>query len=323
MQQTLPQDVLFSSGEAVRLGLDNIDYRRKNKHAAVPVGLASLDADLLPMLPGELMTIIARPGGGKTGFMMRWGRERAKWLIKNNLKDRAVVFASCEQTIEELDTLGAAADTKINVSQMARGEINDTEWVVLEQAAVERGAVPFWWIGPSKKNRRKRPRITPEVITQTLLHMEDVTGIKADICFVDYLQLLKSDRSSENKQIMVTNNLEECKDGAMVTNCAWVVGCQARREVDAQALPIPGLDSGQWTSGVEQFSDKVLSLVRPIKYRQPGEVFGSKTVEGHAQMLVSILKQKLGEDNIAKWVYFDPAYNVLHELEQNYAIRGK
>lgn len=317
---TRPQDVLFSSSDAARLGLENLDYRRKNKDASVPIGLASLDKIINPMLPGEMMTIIARPGGGKTGFMLRWGRDRAKWLMEHNVS-KAVVYVSCEQTVEELDSLGAAADTKIDLAKMARGEIGDTEWVRIEQSANKRAQMDsFWWIAPSKQNRRRRPRISIEVITETLLYLEDQTGIKPDICFVDYLQLLKPDRTGESKVITVTNSLEDCKDGALTTDAPWVIGCQARRDVDMQALPIPGLDSGQWTSAVEQFSDKVLSLVRPIKYRQPGEMFGTKTVDGHSQMLVSLLKQKLGEDNIAQWVYFDPAYNLLHELEDKYQV---
>jgi replicative DNA helicase len=203
---------------------------------------------------------------------------------------------------------------------MARGEISDPEWDRLQQSAMERGAMPFWWIAPSKANRRKRPRITVELITNTLLHLEQTTGIKPDICFVDYLQLIKTDKQSESKVITVTNNLEECKDGALTSDCPWVVAAQARREVDQLALPIPGLDSGQWTSGIEQFSDKVASLVRPSKYRKPGENFGSVEVNGHCQMLFSLLKQKLGKDNVAQWVYFDPAYNLLHELESRYAV---
>jgi replicative DNA helicase len=319
-QRTRPQDILFSSSDAARAGLENLDYRRKHRHASVPVGLKSLDKIINPMLPGEMMTIIARPGGGKTGFMLRWARERAKWLMENNVK-KAVVYVSAEQTVEELDSLGTAANTKINLSKMARGEIGDAEWVRIEKAAAEKAQMDtFWWIAPSKANRKKRPRITAETVIDTLLYLEENTGIKPDICFVDYLQLIKPDRGGESRSVTVTNILEDCKDGALDTDCPWVIGCQARREVDQQAIPIPGLDSGQWTSAVEQFSDKALSLVRPIKYRQPGEAFGQIVVEGHSQMLVSLLKQKLGEDNLAQWVYFDPAYNLLHELEEQYAV---
>jgi len=317
---TKPQDILFSSAEAVRLGKQNLAERRNNSNIAVPIGLPVLDSFVNPLLPGELMTLVARPGSGKTGFMLRWARKRAEWLQEQEL-NKAVVFASCEQSIEELVTLGFAAHAKINLSTMARGKISDREWIEIEKATIELGSrSTMWWIGPSKKNRKKRPRLTPELIIEAILEMEESAKIKADIVFVDYLQLLKSSRPYEPKQVMVTNNLEECVNGAFDTDAPWVVACQARREVDTQALPIPGLDSGQWTSAVEQYSDKSASLVRPIKYRKEGEWFGDRQVKGPNLMLFSLLKQKLGKDNIAKWVDFDPAYNRLHELEDQYSV---
>jgi hypothetical protein len=101
-----------------------------------------------------------------------------------------------------------------------------------------------------------------------------------------------------------------------------VVGVQARREVDDRddpsknKLPIPELDDGQWTSNVEQSSDRLLSLVRPIKYRKENEMFGKMQVKGTRQILITVLKQKLGKDNWSKWAYFDPEYNKLDELEK-------
>ena len=317
-KQQNPNDLWYLQSDAVRLGRQNRKERNQYKDNAVNVGLESIDDILLPLLYGELMTIIARPGGGKTAWMLRWARERAKYLMEHD-KDRIVIYASCEQTIEELDNLGAAAESGIPLDRMARGEIDDHEWHVLDKADTMRGSMRIAWIGKSYENRRKRPKITAESIVNCIYDIEDKVGLKADICFVDYLQLMKPDGYVKNKQERVTDILEASKDAALET-CAWVMACQARREVDSQKIQIPGLDSGQWTSGIEQFSDKVVSLVRPSKYRKQGEKFGDVEVRGHCQMLFTLLKQKLGKDNLARWVYFDPAYNKLHELESRYAI---
>lgn len=317
-KQQNPTDLWYLQADAVRLGRENRQHRINHKDTAVNVGLQSIDDILLPLLYGELMTIIARPGGGKTAFMLRWARDRAKYLMDHNM-DRIVIYASCEQTIEELDNLGAAAESGIPLDKMARGEIDDNQWMILNKTDVIRGSMRIAWIGKSYENRRKRPKITPSAIANCIYDIEDKTGLKADVCFVDYLQLMKADNHIVNKQERVTDILEASKDAALET-CGWIMACQARREVDTQRVQIPGLDSGQWTSGIEQFSDKVLSLVRPSKYRKQGEMFGDVEVKGHCQMLVSLLKQKLGKDNIAKWVYFDPAYNKLHELEHMYEV---
>ena len=44
-------------------------------------------------------------------------------------------------------------------------------------------------------------------------------------------------------------------------------------------------------------------------------MFGSRKVEGHNQLLASVLKQKLGEGNFAEWLSFNPIYNRLDEAE--------
>lgn len=318
--QTLPQDILFSPSDVSRLGMENLQARIENKSRAVPFGLASVDAVYLPLLAGELETVIARPGNGKTGLMIHRARQRARFLQKTNVTDRVVCYVTCEQTVEELYTFGVAAETGLNISDMARGNIDDAQWLKIEISSLNQGVLPLWLIGPSKKNRRKRPKITVSAIVDAIFHLEDTAQKKADIVFVDYLQLVKPEGRVESKVIATTEILERCKDGALSTDCGWVVGVQARRDVDVQALPIPGLDAGQWTSGVEQFSDKVFSLVRPSKYKRQGENFGSQTVQGHSQLLVTLLKQKLGKDNQAFWTYFDPAYNKLHELEGRYAV---
>lgn len=318
--KTLPQDILFPPTDIARLGIANLEYRRNNQEAAVPLGLDSIDKDFLPLIAGELMSIIARPGNGKTSFMIRWARHRSDWLMSKNMKNRAVIYVTAEQTIEELYAFGVAAETQIGISQMARGHLNNEDWRKIERASMSQAARPLWLIGPSKANRKKRPKITASAIVDSIFYLEESTGIKPDIVFIDYLQLIKPEGNYESKVVSLGNIQEALKDGAMHTDCPWVVGVQAKRDVDMQSLPVPGMDSGQWTSTTEQYSDKIFSLVRPSKYKGQGETFGSQTVQGHSQMLVSMLKQKLGIDNKAYWVHFDMAYNRLNELEMRYAV---
>lgn len=316
-----PEDLLFSPSDAARAGLKNLKQRIDHKDYAVPFGIDLVDKEYLPLLPGELEVIIARPGNGKTGVMINRARNRANYLAKHH-PNRAVVYVTCEQTVEELWAFGVAAESRINISDMARGNIDSTQWLTIEKTAVTGGSLPLWIVGPSNERRRSRPRVTVEAIKETLDYLETTTGNKVDICFVDYLQLIKpfDKEANDNKAIQLGNVMEGLKDGAMHTGCGWCVGVQARREVDSREIQIPGLDDGQWTSTVEQYSDKVWSLVRPSKYRKQGESFGSQVVQGNCQMLASLLKQKLGKDNTSYWLYFDPAYNKLHELEAKYQV---
>src|SRR3990167_4806879 len=87
---TDPLDIIYTPQQIVTIGTSYLYERRKNKGAGIPLGLASIDKDFLPALPGELITVIGRPGNGKTGFMMRWARWRAEQLHLQGIEDRVV-----------------------------------------------------------------------------------------------------------------------------------------------------------------------------------------------------------------------------------------
>lgn len=316
-QASNPLDIIYTPQQVTTIGTKYLEDRRDNKDAGIPIGLSILDADVLPLLPGELMTVIGRPGGGKTGFMMRWARWRAEQLRQKGEVDKIVVYASWEQSIEELYAFNIAADAHLSVTCMAKGEITDQEWDTVMQAAAYRIGLPLWFIGHSLARRKKRPHLTIDNLGLALYEIEhwneDKTQI--DMVFIDYLQRIRFEKEPESKVIGTSEILDRLKDGALAFGCPFVVGVQATRDVDKRQLQIPGMDDGQWTSNIEQTSDKIISVVRPRKYRLEGEPFGKVVVNGHCQMLVSILKQKLGVDNKSHWVYFDPVYNKLDELE--------
>lgn len=312
-----PRDIVYTPADIGAIGTSYIKYRQTAKGHGIPIGLESIDGDFLPALPGELVSIIGRPGGGKTGFMMRWARQRSRDLVEMGELDRLVIFITLEQHIEELHAFHVAAEERFSATEMARGNITDEQMERIEFAGVNRVNLPLWFMGHSMERRKKRPKITVGAMARSLGEIEKWHDERytIDAVFVDYLQRIPFEGRVESKVIGVSENLDRLKDGALAYGCPFIVGVQAKREVDQKSLQIPAMDDGQWTSNIEQASDKVISVVRPRKYRKEGEMFGSVLVSGHCQMLVSVLKQKLGADNKAYWVYFQPEYNKLDELE--------
>ena len=308
-------NIIFDPQQASRLSVERIKFRRDNKDLAIPLGIKSIDEFLNPLLPGDLVTVIGRPGNGKTGFMLRWARERAEFLMQKKIKNRAIMFVTYEQHIEDLHSIQIASDQDINITKLARGEIVGDDWDKILIASVKRAVMPIWYVGHSMDNRKERPRITPATLIESLQNLEQESGIVFDAVFVDYLQRIPFDGRPESKTVGTMEVLDAMKDFALALNCPFIVGVQAKREVDARAIPIPGMDDGQWTSNIEQASDKIFTVVRPSKYANDGEPFGSIVVSGYTQMLITVAKQKMGPDNIAKWVMFDPAYNKLDDLE--------
>lgn len=308
--------IIFNPQETSRLSVQRLKYRQEHKEEAIPFGHSEIDAVMNPLLPGDLVTVLGRPGNGKTGIMLHWARERARFLMEKKLEKRYVVYLTYEQTVEDLNAIQIAADKQLNITKLARGEITETEWDAIMKGAVSRATMPLWYMGHSQENRKERPKITTKSIIENLQRLERDRDCQIDMVFVDYLQRIPFGGRPESKTVGTIEVLDELKNHALALACPFVVGVQARRSVDDKQLQIPGMDDGQWSSNIEQASDKIISVTRPRQYRKEGEEFGSIIVQSYTQMLISLLKQKLGPDNIAVWCFFDPATNKLGELEK-------
>jgi len=308
-------------------------YERGGLGAGLPLYVADLDASgdddkgFLPVLDGDMLSIIARPGHGKTSFMMRWARERtaairrAAALGDQDAGRRVVVYCTWEQTVEALHSFHVASENAalgLSVTKMARGRITDEQWTGIEYANIQRIADPLWFIGHSIKRKAKRPSIDVDALAAALWNIEGWQGdndkFKIDSVFVDYLQRIPYDRA-ESKTIGISDNLDRLKNAALALGTKVIVGVQASREVDKRDDPAPGMEDGQWTSNIEQASDTILTLMRPVKYRNQGESISGITVQGYTQMLITVAKQKMGMSNGRKLVSFDPRYNRLEALE--------
>ena len=314
--------ILFSPEEIGNQTAAYLEQRRANKGNGLVVGLDCLDKPndkgqfILPMNPGELMGIIARPGNGKTGFMVRWARHRTAALRQRGIEDRAVVYITLEQSVEELNAFNLAADRKLSITNMAVGEISDSEWIEVLKDSVGRRFHPLWNVGYSSMTEKKQITVDMQGIIGALNLLQEKHKKIIDTIFVDYLQRIPYMRA-ESKTVGISDNLDKLKTLALRCKSPVIVGVQATREVDDKNHShIPQLDDGQWTSNIEQTCDRVISLVRPITYRKIGEMFNDRKIEGPYEMLVSILKQKLGPTNFSRWVFFQPEYNKLDQLER-------
>lgn len=315
--------ILFPPDEVARLGSQYLHFIEENKGNGITLGIPELDADFYPLMMTELMSIIARPGNGKTGLMVYMARRRAKELRERNVTDRAIPYITLEQSIEELNAFNLAAESEphISITRMIRGELKKTEWESIHRAAVQRQFMPLWNIGYSVMAGKKQIPVDLDAIDGALNIVAQEK--KLDIIFIDYLQRIPVDGNTESsKAVAVSNNLDGLKNLALKYKCPVVVGVQAKREVDQTADKIPTFADGQWTSNVEQSSDRILTLMRPAKYFEEGEeVPGQigKRVRGRNQLIVSIEKQKLGGVGISTWIKFDPEYNVFDRMEEDKA----
>lgn len=310
-----PRLLVFSPEDVGNRTHKMLKNRKENKGDGIRTGLIDLDRELLPMLNTELITVLARPGNGKTGFLVRWARHRALELKALGKTNRVVVYITFEQSVEEINAFNVAADQEVSITDLSKGEITDQEWAkCMKHATTVRRTYPLWSIGYSATSDVIQPKLTMDALDLSLRYMVEELGLELDFIVVDYLQRIPYNRA-ESKTIGVSDNLDALKDLCLLYHAPVAVGAQAKREVDDYPVPIPALDDGQWTANIEQTSDKILGLARPFVYCKLGEKFGSMTVTDPSLMLGTILKQKLGPVNVPIWMLFNPMYNRFHNIE--------
>jgi len=316
--------LVFTPLEASNASEDYIAWRKSNIGAGMPLYIPRMEFDseknkgFMPVNPGELISVIARPGHLKTGFMLRWARERAKDLMKQadagneTAKKSVVVYVTMEQKVEELRMFQVAAENKISMSEVASGAIKD--WQPVTNGLRKLYTSPLWFIGRSMSRRKQRAQMDEQSVYAALDEIEkwqDSEQVQViDSVFIDYLQKFRP-----------TGDFVQYYGNLMNTLATWsgdfmtrmVVGVQAKREVDQRKTQIPMMDDGQWSSTIEQFSDGVLSLVRPCLYG--AKEFDGVAINGTQQLLVSCLKRKLGPANFNSWLYADPKYNHFADAE--------
>ena len=121
-------------------------------------------------------------------------------------------------------------------------------------------------------------------------------GRQPALIFYDYLQRIPGS-PGKDRSLAVSENLETIKDLALRYKVPSVVGVQAKREVDTYTgLKIPAIGDGQWSSNVEQTSDKAFGFY----------------LEGK-KLYVRVLKQKWGPAGRTFTLDLDPALGILTE----------
>jgi len=323
--------LVFTPVEASNAAEEYVSWRRENEGAGMPLYLASLEYDakkndgFLPVLPGETISVITRPGHAKTGFKFRWARERANHL-KRMAKDgnetaakSVVVYVVLEQKVEELRLFHMASESGISMSDVAAGTVKD--WDKVNKGLRQLYTTPLWFVGRSMQRRKHKTQLDESNVYTALEQIEqwqDENPTQViDSIFIDYLQKFRPKGDYVEYYGALMNTITTWSQDFMART---VIGVQAKREVDKRDTPIPLMDDGQWSSTIEQFSDGVLSLVRPCLY--PKKEFDGVEVIGNNQLLVSCLKRKLGPSNFKGWVNFEPQYNRFNDVElKNYNFR--
>ena len=161
---------------------DHLHELNTNKEATqgVATGFAGLDGVLAGMGKSDLIIVGARPGMGKTSFVLNVGTNVARATGK------AVCIFSLEMSAEQLVTRVVSSEAMIDSHKLRTGELAPEDWNALAHTSE--------WLSKCNILIDDTAGITVMGMKSKLRRVDNL-----GLVVIDYLQLMQSDRKSDNR----------------------------------------------------------------------------------------------------------------------------
>lgn len=198
-----------------------------------------IDDNIGGLQPGHLTIIGARPGNGKTTFMLN--------LVKR-LQERRQLVITLEMTATEILKKLAFLDTSVDMGRYRKGLLSEGECKLLNER--------YNQIKSQTLFISEKMPMTPDQIMLLAKHLHSQDGL--DIIYIDYLQLLSANGNAfENNQMRITEISRKLKNLAKQLSIPVVVLAQLNRRAEDE---IPSLAHLRESGAIEADADEVLLL---------------------------------------------------------------
>jgi replicative DNA helicase len=269
--------------EALNTILEFIDQRRKAERLITGLSSGFLELDKLTagFQPSDLVVVAARPGMGKSSFML----SIALHLALNERVPLAIF--SLEMSKEQLAMRAVSMLSGVSLQNIRHGFVKDGEWEKIVKAALE--------ISSREIYVDDNPNLTTTELRVKSRKLKQEKGI--GIIFVDYLQLLGVPYRRSSRQEEVAEISKSLKALAKELNIPVVALAQLSRQVEHRSDKRPQLADLRESGQIEQDADLIIFIHRPEYYKKhpPPEE------EGVAEIIVA--KQRQGPTGLIKLAF--------------------
>ncbi len=220
----------------------------------------------------DLIVLAARPGMGKTAFMLSMARKMA---IKKNY---TVAIFSLEMSAMQLITRMVSAQTKIPFEKVRDGALDSDGFGQVVETINTLGDYPIYI--------DETPQLSIYELRSKARRLKTASNI--DIILVDYLQLMTvSNRGyNQNREQTISQISSSVKALAKELDIPIVALSQLNRAVEKREKSRPQLSDLRESGAIEQDADIVAFLYRPEYYKFETWEDGSST-EGQAEIIIS------------------------------------
>ncbi|MDX1686626.1 MAG: replicative DNA helicase [Candidatus Promineifilaceae bacterium] len=238
--------------DIARAYLDRVEelHARGDEMIGVPSGFTDVDKMLGGLNKSDLLIVAARPGMGKTSFLLGMalhaGLRHGKRIAMFNLE------MSGEQLVQRM----IAAETRIDSQRLRRGQLYENEWPIFLEA-----------VGRLSEMRvfiDDTPAVTPLQLRTKCRRLYAEHGL--DLVMVDYLQLMQAEYTSNNRVQEISEISRSLKGLARELDVPVVTASQLSRAVENRQEKRPQLSDLRDSGSIEQDADVVMFIYRDEYY---------------------------------------------------------
>lgn len=227
---------------------------KENELAGIPSGFIALDRVTAGWQKSNLVIIAARPGMGKTAFVLSMARN-----MSVDYKVPIAVF-SLEMSGVELVNRLISSETEISGEKLKRGNLEGHEWQQLVSRINKLSEAPIYI--------DDTPQLSILELRTKCRRLKSKYDIQCVI--IDYLQLMTANsdnKKSGNREQEISQISRELKGLAKELSIPVIALSQLSRAVETRPDKRPQLSDLRESGAIEQDADMVMFIYRPEYYR--------------------------------------------------------
>ncbi len=252
--------------------VDRIDqlFRSESPLTGVPTGFTDIDNLTSGLQGGDLVIIAGRPSMGKTSLAMNIAENAA---VGHKIP---VAIFSLEMPGSQLAMRMMASLGRINAHKVRTGKLDDDDWPRLTSAVSLLNDAPIFIDDTAG--------ITPMELRARARRLKREHGL--GMIIVDYLQLMQSTDSEENRATQISNITRSLKGLARELEVPLIAMSQLNRSVESRTDKRPMMSDLRESGAIEQDADVILFIYRDEVYNK------DSPDKGTAEIIIS--KQRNG-----------------------------
>jgi replicative DNA helicase len=269
--------------------VERLKHRKDKDVTGVRSGFVKIDSLTAGWQPSTLIIIAARPGMGKTAFMLACAENAGV----------PVDIYSLEMSAEELTERRVSSAYELDNYNLKRGNVSDLEWTKLSNDPAKISSKPVWIDDTAGLS------ITELRIRAIRNKKKHGTGL----IIVDYLQLMRGTGGNREQEISsISRGLKALAKDLQIPVIAL---SQLSRAVETRGGDKrPQLSDLRESGAIEQDADIVSFLYRPEYYGITVDEGGLPTA-GKAEFIIS---KHRGGSTEAVWIDFIAKYTKFLEM---------